>query len=169
MNQIGDTADTDSLDHIDRQATLERLRSILRCLPDRETTRRQATRFFAQSTWYQNILRSGEFETIYEPAVYAPTPSNPLTPHKLACVLMVLTLDTYLDVGGSQDNPLVAEYWDAVQQCFDTRFGWGSSIAGVQALGLVSLFVGFGWRGSGASNFYWLRKMTSAAQQVRCR
>lgn len=98
--------------------------------------------------------------------MYEPTPSNPLTPHKLACVLMLLTLDTYMDVRGSHENPLVGEYWEGVQRCFDTSFGWGASVAGVQALGLASLFVGFGWRGAGASNFYWLRLMTSAAQQV---
>lgn len=79
---------------------------------------------------------------------------------------MLLTLDTYLDIEGSHENPLVGEYWEGVQRCFETHFGWGSSVAGVQALGLASLFVGFGWRGSGASNFYWLRQMTSAAQQV---
>jgi hypothetical protein len=112
------------------------------------------------------LLRRPEFDAIYEPAVYAPTPNNPLTPHKLACVLMVLTLDTYLDLQGPEDNPLVAEYWEGVQKCFDTRFGWAASVAGVQALGLAVFFVGFGWRGAGASNFYWLRLMTSAVQQV---
>lgn len=116
--------------------------------------------------WYQNILRREEFEAIYEPSVYAPTPSNPLTPHKLACVLMVLTLDTYLDITRLDEDPLVMEYWDGVQRCFDTRFGWGASIAGIQALALITLFVGFNYRGAGASTFYWLRQMTSAAQQV---
>lgn len=96
-----------------------------------------------------------EFMDVYEPAVYSPTPQNPLSPHKLACVLIILTLDTYLDVTGdeyvpllyilhwdayvyselmSRNDPSVAVYWQGVQQCFDTRFGWAASVAGVQAL-----------------------------------
>lgn len=39
-----------------------------------------------------------EFDAVYEPAVYEPSASNPLSPHKLAVVLMVLTLETFLDV-----------------------------------------------------------------------
>lgn len=159
-------ADTPS----DRQRTVERLRAILRILPPREQTRKQANRFWKFSTWFQHMLRKEEFEAIYEPSVYAPTPANPLTPHKLACVLLVLTLDTFFDLEGDEDNPLIAEYWEGVQNCFDTRFGWAASTAGVQALGLATFFVGFGWRGVGSSNFYWLRQMTWAVQQVRfCR
>lgn len=150
----------------DRQKTIERLRSIVSILPPREQARKQAERFWRSCTWFQHLLRQPEFDAIYEPAVYSPTPNNPLTPHKLACVLMVLTLDTYLDLTGPEDNPLVAEYWGGVQKCFDTRFGWAASVAGVQALGLAVFFVGFGWRGAGASNYYWLRLMTSAVQQV---
>ena len=164
--QLGNKAPSPVDTASDRQKTIERLRSIVSILPSREQTRKQAERFWSSSTWYQHLLRRPEFDAIYEPAVYAPTPSNPLTPHKLACVLMVLTLDTYLDLTGPEDNPLVAEYWEGVQKCFDTRFGWAASVAGVQALGLAVFFVGFGWRGVGASNFYWLRLMTSAVQQV---
>ena len=80
---------------------------------------------------------------------------------------MVLTLDTYFDPSMDEESQAVADYWDAAQRCFDTRFGWAASVAGVQALGLAALFVGFGWRGARASNFYWLRLMTSAALQVR--
>jgi hypothetical protein len=43
-------------------------------------------------------LKREEFENVYEPAVYSPTPTNPLSPHKLACVLMVLVLDCYFDL-----------------------------------------------------------------------
>ena len=49
-----------------------------------------------------NILREPEFNTCYEPAVYEPSASNPLSPHKLAVVLMVLTLETFLDVTGDE-------------------------------------------------------------------
>jgi hypothetical protein len=45
-----------------------------------------------------NILQQPEFENVYEPAVYEPSPQNPLSPHKLAVVLMVLTVETFLDV-----------------------------------------------------------------------
>lgn len=44
------------------------------------------------------ILRLAEFETVYEPAMYEPSAQNPLSPHKLAVVLMVLTIETFLDV-----------------------------------------------------------------------
>ena len=33
-----------------------------------------------------------------------------------------------------REHPAVASYWDAVQKCFDTRFGWSASLAGVQTL-----------------------------------
>jgi hypothetical protein len=161
------TVGTASDDADQRRAVVDRLRKILRALPSREETRRRAEHFWTSSTWYQNILRREEFDTLYEPAVYAPTPANPLTPHKLACVLMVLTLDTYLDITRpDEEDPSIATCWDGAQRCFDTRFGWSASVAGVQALALATLFVGFGWRGALASNFYWLRMMTSQAQQL---
>jgi len=150
----------------DHQKVIDRLRKILRILPSREETQRRAASFWENSQWYNSMLARDEFERIYEPAVYAPTPLNPLTPHKLACVLIVLTLDTYFDLSLDEDDPNIAEYWEGTQQCFDTRFGWAASVAGVQALGLATLFVGFGWRGARASNFFWLRQMTSAALQV---
>jgi hypothetical protein len=139
----------------------------LRILPPREETRRRANSFWVGSQWYNSMIKREEFENVYEPAVYSPTPTNPLSPHKLACVLMVLVLDCYFDLDLEEDNPIIGEYWEGAQQCFDTRFGWAASVAGVQALALATLFVGFGWRGARASNFYWLRQMTSAAQQVR--
>ena len=145
---------------------VERLRKILRILPSREEAHRRAMSFWENSQWYNSMLSRDEFDRIYEPAVYSPTPANPLTPHKLACVLMVLTLDTYFDLSLEEDDPNIAGYWEVAQQCFDTRFGWAASVAGVQALALATLFVGFGWRGARASNYYWLRQMTSAAQQV---
>ncbi|WVN90760.1 uncharacterized protein L203_106003 [Cryptococcus depauperatus CBS 7841] len=164
---IGTVGNPDTREDLDqRHLVFERLKKILKVLPPRDVMRKKAEYFWETSRWYQTILRREEFETIYEPAVYAPTTANPLSPHKLAVVLMVLTLQTYLDLDVSEDNPAVAEYWDAVQRCFDTRFGWVSSLAGVQALGLATLFVGFGWRGARASNFYWLRQMTSAALQL---
>jgi hypothetical protein len=49
-----------------------------------------------------NIIRPTEFENTYEPAVYEPSVANPLSPHKLACVLMVLTLETFLDITGDE-------------------------------------------------------------------
>ena len=151
----------------DHQRVIDRLKKILKVLPPREEARHRANRFWHLSQWYQSMLKREEFESVYEPAVYAPTPQNPITPHKLACVLMVLTLDAYFDLSVEEDdNPIIAEYWEGVQQCFDTRFGWAASVAGVQALALASLFVGFGWRGARASNFYWLRMMTSAVQQL---
>ena len=139
----------------------------MRILPPREETRRRANSFWVGSQWYNSMIKREEFENVYEPAVYSPTPTNPLSPHKLACVLMVLVLDCYFDLDLEEDNPIIGEYWEGAQQCFDTRFGWAASVAGVQALALATLFVGFGWRGARASNFYWLRQMTSAAQQVR--
>lgn len=39
---------------------------------------------------------------MYESAVYEPSVTNPLSPHKLAAVLMVLTLETFLDVTGDE-------------------------------------------------------------------
>lgn len=148
------------------QKVVDRLKKILRTLPSRDETQRRANTFWENSQWYNSILTRDEFSRIYEPAVYSPSPANPLTPHKLACVLMVLTLDTYFDLSLEEDDQNIAEYWDGAQQCFDTRFGWAASVAGVQALALATLFVGFGWRGARASNFYWLRQMTSAALQV---
>ncbi|KAK8858908.1 hypothetical protein IAR55_003139 [Kwoniella newhampshirensis] len=163
IGTVGNTA-ADDLD--ERHQVFERLRKILKILPSREETQRRANKFWRTSSWYQTVLRREEFESIYEPAVYAPTPANPLSPHKLAVVLMVLTLDCYLDLSAAEENSVVAEYWDGVQRCFDTRFGWAASVAGVQALALATLFVGFGWRGARASNFYWLRQMTSSAMQL---
>lgn len=149
-----------------RHLVFERLKRIIKVLPSSEVTAQKAERFWETSQWYQTILQREEFESIYFPAVYSPTPANPLSPHKLAVVLMVLTLEAYLDLEQDEDAPLVATYWDAVQACFDTRFGWAASIAGTQALALCTLFVGFGWRGTKASNFYWLRQMTSSALQL---
>jgi hypothetical protein len=157
---------TDSEERSDRNMVLDRLREILGVLPSREEAARRASNFWRESVWYNNLLQATEFNTIYEPAVYAPTPGNPLTPHKLACLLMVLTLEAYLDLSEEAENPAVAVYWEAAQRCFDTRFGWAASVAGVQAYGLATLFVGFGWAGAKAGNFHWLRMMTSAALQV---
>ncbi|KAL1409129.1 hypothetical protein Q8F55_005956 [Vanrija albida] len=150
----------------DRQAIAMRLRKILAVLPPREELRKRSARFWIYSSWYQSILHREEFDNVYEPASYHPTAANPLSPHKLACVLMVLTLDTFFDLSKEEEDPKVGVYWDAAQQCFDTRFGWAASVAGVQALGLMALFVGFGWRGARASNFYFLRHMTTAVQQL---
>ncbi|WVW85067.1 hypothetical protein I302_107103 [Kwoniella bestiolae CBS 10118] len=163
---IGTVGNQPNEDLDDRHQVFERLKKILRVLPPREELQRRANNFWKTSVWYQTVLHKEEFDSIYEPAVYAPTPSNPLSPHKLAVVLIVLTLDTYLDMSTDEENLVVAEYWDATQRCFDTRFGWASSVAGVQALALATLFVGFGWRGARASNFYWLRQMTSASMQL---
>ncbi|KAL7420726.1 hypothetical protein Q5752_004677 [Cryptotrichosporon argae] len=144
-----------------------RLCKLLAVLPPRDEARRRADRFMVQSVWYQNILRKDEYTAVYEPAVFAPSKANPLTPHKLACVLMVLAFDTYFDLETETDNnPAIVDYWDAAQQCFDTRFGWAASIAGVQALALMTFFVGFGWKGARATNFYFLRAMTSAVLQL---
>jgi hypothetical protein len=79
---------------------------------------------------------------------------------------MVLTLESYFDLTTEEEDPSIVDYWEGAQQCFDTRFGWSASLAGVQALALATLFVGFGWSGANSSNFYWLRLMTSAVQQV---
>jgi hypothetical protein len=80
-----------------------------------------------------------------------------------------------------RDDPAITKYWEAAQQCFDTRFGWAASVAGIQALvsltyryaekytdskALATYFVTFGWRGARASNYYWLRQSTSAILQV---
>lgn len=132
-----------------------------------EVTSTRAAHFWETSGWYQNILRREEFDKVYLPACYSPTPTNPLTPHKLACVLMMLVLDTYFDISTPEDrSATVASYWDGVQRCFDLRFGWAASVAGVQALALATFFVGFGWRGALASNFHWLRMMTTGALQL---
>ncbi|WWD05220.1 hypothetical protein V865_003293 [Kwoniella europaea PYCC6329] len=163
IGTVGNQANED-LD--ERHQVFERLKKLLRVLPCREEVQRKAEAFWKTSVWYQTVLHKEEFDAIYEPAVFAPTPANPLSPHKLAVVLIVLTLDTYLDISSDEENLVVAEYWDAFQRCFDTRFGWAASVAGVQALALATLFVGFGWRGARASNFYWLRQMTSASMQL---
>ena len=165
--QVGSAANTEQEDTDDRRTVADRLRKILRILPPREVARRHSDSFFAQCKWYNFVLAGEEYYRVYEPAVYAPTPANPLSPHKLACVLMVLTLATYFDLTNEEDNPEVGRYWEGAQRCFDTRFGWSASIAGVQALALATFFVAFGWRGAKASNFYWLRQMTTALQQVR--
>ncbi|WVQ96589.1 hypothetical protein IAU59_003694 [Kwoniella sp. CBS 9459] len=163
---IGTVGNQPSDDLDERHQVFERLKKLLKVLPPREEVQRRAKHFWNTSIWYQTVLRAEEFDAIYEPAVFAPTPANPLSPHKLAVVLIVLTLDCYLDLETDEDDAVVATYWDAVQRCFDTRFGWAASVAGVQALALATLFVGFGWRGARASNFYWLRQMTSAAMQL---
>ncbi|OCF44315.1 hypothetical protein I317_01760 [Kwoniella heveanensis CBS 569] len=163
---IGTVGNQPSDDLDERHQVFERLKKILKVLPPREEVQRRAKHFWDTSVWYQTVLRAEEFDAIYEPAVFAPTPANPLSPHKLAVVLIVLTLDCYLDLNSEEEDSAVATYWDAVQRCFDTRFGWAASVAGVQALALATLFVGFGWRGARASNFYWLRQMTSAAMQL---
>jgi hypothetical protein len=49
-----------------------------------------------------SILRPAEFEASYESAVYEPSTVNPLSPHKLACVLMVLTWEAVLNVTGDE-------------------------------------------------------------------
>ena len=163
---MGHEAQNSVEDHDEHQALVQRLQKLLLVLPPREETQRRADHFWTHSKWYQTILAKEEFDRVYEPAVYAPTAVNPLSPHKLACVLIVLTLDTYFDLTEEEDNPAVGRYWEGVQRCFDTRFGWSASCAGVQALGLAAMFVAFGWRGAKASNFYWLRQMSSAVQQV---
>ncbi|WVF69093.1 hypothetical protein IAT40_003867 [Kwoniella sp. CBS 6097] len=163
---IGTVGNQPSDDLDERHQVFERLKKLLKVLPPREEVQRRAKHFWSTSVWYQTVLRAEEFDAIYEPAVFAPTPANPLSPHKLAVVLIVLTLDCYLDLETDEEDAVVATYWDAVQRCFDTRFGWAASVAGVQALALATLFVGFGWRGARASNFYWLRQMSSAAMQL---
>ncbi|WRT68127.1 uncharacterized protein IL334_005102 [Kwoniella shivajii] len=163
---IGTVGNQPNDDLDERHQVFERLKKILKVLPPREEVQRRAENFWRTSVWYQTALHKEEFDAIYEPAVFAPTPANPLSPHKLAVVLIVLTLDCYLDISNDEENPAVAEYWDACQRCFDTRFGWAASVAGVQALAMATLFVGFGWRGARASNFYWLRQMTSASMQL---
>ena len=165
---MGNAANNGFEDVDEHRRVVQRLQKILRVLPPREETKRRAESFWTNSKWYQTVLERDEFGRVYEPAVYAPTAVNPLSPHKLACVLMVLTLETYLDLTEEEDNPAVGRYWDGVQRCFDTRFGWAASVAGVQALGLASMFVALGWRGAKASNFYWLRQMSAAVHQVGC-
>lgn len=118
----------------DCHLVVERLKKILRVLPPREEMRRRAEGFWRTSGWYNTILRRDEFEAVYEPAVYAPSAANPLSPHKLACVLIVLTLEAYFDLSSDEEHPAIGEYWEGVQKCFDTRFGWAASVAGVQAL-----------------------------------
>lgn len=149
-----------------RPANAIRLAEIMSVLPPREETGRHAARFWVQSGWYQHILTRDEFETVYEPAVYSPTQANPISPHKLSIVLIVPMMDSFFDLTRETEDPKVAMYWDAVQRCFDTRFGWAASVAGVQALTLITYFVGFGWKGASASNFYWVRRMTTAVQQL---
>ncbi|EIW67603.1 hypothetical protein TREMEDRAFT_33487 [Tremella mesenterica DSM 1558] len=164
VGNVGSGQDIEEIS--ERHTVLELLTDIRRILPSREETARRAAHFWQSSGWFQNILKQEEFDAIYEPAVYAPTQINKITPHKLACVLMVLCLDTYFDISTETVNPAVAEYWQGVQKCFDTRFGWSASLPGVQALALVVFFVGFGWRGVRTSNFFWLRLMTSQALQL---
>ncbi|WVQ73524.1 hypothetical protein IAR50_003098 [Cryptococcus sp. DSM 104548] len=164
---IGTVGKPESAEDLEqRHSVFERLKKIITILPPRDINKKRADHFFETSLWYQTVLHRNEYDTVYEPAVYAPTAANPLSPHKLAVVLMVLTFETYLDITADENDPKLADYWDAAQRCFDTRFGWAASVAGVQALALATLFVGFGWRGTRASNFYWLRQMTSAALQL---
>lgn len=100
----------------------------------------------------------------------APTPENPVSPHKLACVFITLAFSAFLDLDNHEsDDPVIGEFFDNAQACFESRFfGFGVSVPGVQALGLMALFVQFGWPGGG--NWSLLRQMTSAVQQVclRC-
>ncbi|ODO00034.1 hypothetical protein I350_06657 [Cryptococcus amylolentus CBS 6273] len=164
---IGTVGKPDSAEDLEqRHSVFARLKKIITILPPRNVNKQRADHFFETSLWYQTVLHRNEYDTVYEPAVYAPTAANPLSPHKLAVVLMVLTFETYLDISADENDPKLADYWDGAQRCFDTRFGWAASVAGVQALALATLFVGFGWRGTRASNFYWLRQMTSAALQL---
>ncbi|CAD6563598.1 MAG: hypothetical protein TREMPRED_000005 [Tremellales sp. Tagirdzhanova-0007] len=163
---VGSIGSPDDDGQSDCRLIVERLKNILRILPPREETRSRVEGFWSTSAWYNSVLCREEFDTIYEPAVYAPTPANPLSPHKLACVLIVLTLVAYFDLTNSEEDPAIAVYWEGVQKCFDTRFGWSASVPGVQALALVTHFLGFGWRGARSSSFYWVRQMTSAAQQL---
>lgn len=144
----------------------DRLRSILRVLPSRERTKKCLERFHTQAGWFNTILHREDIDIIYEPAVFEPTSQNPITPHKLGCILIALTIESYLNLSGDDESAQVAGYWEATQRCFDTRFGWAASVAGVQALTLAALFVGLGWKGSSASNFYWMRLATSAVQQL---
>ena len=121
-------------EHGHQDLVVDRLKDILRVLPPREEMRRHVESFWRTSTWYNNILRREEFEATYEPAVYAPSRENKLSPHKLACVLIVLALAAYLDLPNDPDDALIAQYWEGMQRCFDPRFGWPASIPGVQAL-----------------------------------
>jgi hypothetical protein len=153
---------------------MTRLRSILNALPSRERAREIANRFFLEGEWFNFILRREEYDGLYEPSVYAPTEQNPLSLHKLACVLMVCTLQLYLDPSRDFDavDGKVALYWDAAQQCFDTRCGWAATVPGVQALALMTWFVSFaakggGDTGPGTSSLYWLRRMTAACQELQ--
>lgn len=154
--------------NINRQAIADSLRKLLTYLPPKEEMRRRADRFFQQSGWYQQILRPDEYNRLYEPAVLAPTSANPLSPHKLAVVFMVMTLDIFFDTNTEEvDDVLVSKYWTATQQCFNTKhFGWTASVPGVQALALITMFVGFAWAGARESNFFWLRQLTTAIQQL---
>lgn len=96
----------------------------------------------------------------------APTPENPVSPHKLACVFITLAFATFLDLDHhAADDPIIGEFFDNALACFEARFfGFGVSVAGVQALGLMALFVQFGWPGGGS--WALLRQMTSAVQQL---
>lgn len=154
--------------NINRQTIAENLRKLLTQLPPKEEMRRRADRFFVTSGWYQQILLRDEYDKMYEPSVLAPTSANPLSPHKLAVVFMVLVMDIFLDTETDEvDDVLVSKYWNAVQQCFSTKhFGWTASVPGVQALALISIFVGFAWAGARESNFFWLRQLTTAIQQL---
>lgn len=157
-----------------RAVVMTRLRSILNALPSREKAREIADRFFLESEWFNFVLRREEYDGLYEPSVYAPTEQNPLSLHKLACVLMVCTLQLYLDPTRDFDgvDGKVALYWDAAQQCFDTRCGWAATLPGVQALALMTWFVNFaakggGDTGPGTTSLYWLRRMTAACQELQ--
>ncbi|GMK58328.1 hypothetical protein CspeluHIS016_0503600 [Cutaneotrichosporon spelunceum] len=160
-------------DVVPRSVVMNRLRTVINALPSRERAREIADRFFIESEWFNFILRREEYDALYEPSVFAPTEENPLSPHKLACVFMVCTLQMYLDPTRDCDSVdgLVALYWDTVQQCFDTHCGWAATVPGVQALALMTWFVNYASKGGGdtgptTSSLHWLRRMTAACQEL---
>lgn len=157
-----------------RAAIMTHLRRVLNTLPSRDEARLIADRFFLEAEWFNYTIRREEYDGLYEPSVYAPNEQNPLSLHKLACVLMVLALQHYLDPSRDFDavDGKVALYWDAAQQCFDTRCGWTATVPGVQALALMTWFVHFtsqggGDTGPGTSSLHWLRRMTAACQELQ--
>lgn len=152
---------------------MSRLATILNSLPQREEARIIADRFFLESEWYNYMLRREEYDGLYEPSVYAPTEHNALGLHKLACVLMVLALQLYPDPTRDFDavDGRVAVFWEAAQQCMDTRSGWSATVSGVQALALMTMFADFaakggGSIGAGSTTLYWLRRMTAACEEL---
>ncbi|KLT39007.1 hypothetical protein CC85DRAFT_251975 [Cutaneotrichosporon oleaginosum] len=181
VDYVAEAAATDSFlpanfrpDAAPRTAVMIRLRGILDARPSREKAREIADRFFLECEWFNFILHREEYDALYEPSVYAPTEHNPLSLHKLACVLIVCALQLYLDPARDFDavDGKVALYWDAAQQCFDTRYGWAATVPGVQALALMTWFVSFapkggGDVGNGSTGLYWLRRMTAACEELQ--